>query len=282
VTLLGVGDPTVDVPTVDLREQIVTIFDALTKIPILEPGPVVNELFTDLVRICEYRSGEDADAILHDPRIRALTAKLRTLCADGEFLLERSWAQRVIDAVDPDALLASFPYLANYKELTTLEIHTLAAVGLDLSKVGRVCFLGGGPLPLSAMLLNRKLSVPVDVVDLSTEATLLGAEVARRVSLSTSAHFHQSEAADFDGVTNSDVVVLAALVGLDRPVKRRILEALSARMRSGSMLIVRSSHGLRTLLYPPLNLSDLQDWRPLALIHPLNAVVNSVVVAVRR
>jgi nicotianamine synthase len=282
MTILGVNDPLVTGPGTDLCEQIMAVHDTLARLPDLEPGPVVNDLFADLVRFCEYRDGEDAGQILGDPRIRALIPQLRQLCATGEFLLERSWARSIVGSDDPDAQLARFPYLANYEELTSLELHALAGVGLDLSQVRRLCFLGGGPLPLSALLMNRDLTVPVDVVDVSAEATVLGTEVTSRVSLSAPLHFHHADAGDFERVADSDVVVLAALVGLDRTVKRGVLQALSARMQTGSMLVVRSSHALRTLLYPPLELADLHGWRPLAVLHPFNAVVNSVVVAVRR
>jgi nicotianamine synthase len=269
-------------PAADLCERFVAIHSALNQLPSLEPGPVVNGLFTDLVTLSEYRRGQDSDRVLSDPRVVAVTTQLRHLCATGEFLLERSWAHRVVGAADPDAELAAFPYLGNYQELTTLEMHALAGVGLDVTQIRRVCFLGGGPLPLSAMLMSRNLSAVVDVVDVNREANRLAGQVAERVSRSDQLHFHHADAADFDGVADSDVVVLAALVGLDRIVKHRVLEALSQRMRTGSMLVVRSSDGLRTLLYPPLELSDLHDWRPLAVVHPLNTVVNSVVVAVRR
>jgi nicotianamine synthase len=282
VTILGVDDRLVDLSTADLGEQITSIHTALTRLTSLEPGPLSNELFTALVRMCEYRSGEDPDRLLADPRVSAVVPRLRQICADGEFLMERHWARRVIRAARPDEELANFPYLANYEELTRLELHALAGVGLELDRVRRLCFLGGGPLPLSALMMSRNLAAPVDVVDVSAEATSLGEQVADRVSLSDQVNFHRAEAGAFDAVADSDVVVLAALVGLDRGVKRDVLQALSERMRPGSMIVVRSSHGLRTLLYPPLELADLHDWRPLCVVHPLNAVVNSVVVAVHR
>ena len=273
---------TVPNSTIDLRDRIGVVHDTLTALPSLAPGPVVNSVFAELVRICEYRSGEDAGQVLDDPRVAALIPRLRQLCAAGEFQLERAWARQIVDAVDPDTRLAAFPYWDNYQELTTLERHTLAGVGLELGRVRRICFLGGGPLPLSALLMSRDLAVPVDVVDVSEEAVALGAAVARRLSMPTQAHFHQADAEDFAAVADSDVVVLAALVGLDHSAKRHILQSLSHRMRPGSMLIARSAHGLRTLLYPPLELDGLTAWQPLAVLHPFTAVVNSVLVLMRR
>ncbi|MGL5826831.1 MAG: nicotianamine synthase family protein [Nocardioides sp.] len=259
-----------------------TLHQMLSRQPSLEPSPVVNEAFAELISVCEHRHGDEVEPVLRDPRIAAVTQELRNACATGEFLLERSWAGAVIKAKDPAAELARFPYLSNYEQLTLLEAHALAGVGYDLDRVRRICFLGGGPLPLSALLLLRRLSAQVDVVDIDHEAAVLGTQVVSSLSQGDRLAVHHADGAEFEGVTDTEVVFVAALVGLDRPAKRRILRALATRMRRGSMLVIRSSHGLRTLLYPPLHLADLGDWTPLAVIHPMNAVINSVVVAVRR
>ena len=47
-----------------------------------------------------------------------------------------------------------------------------------------------------------------------------------------------------------DVVYLAALVGATREEKEELLVQVAARMREGALLVIRSAHGLRTLLYP--------------------------------
>ncbi len=39
---------------------------------------------------------------------------------------------------------------------------------------------------------------------------------------------------------------------------------------------------IKAELYPDIAPTDLRGWRPLAVLHPYNAVVNSVTVAVRR
>ena len=138
----------------------------------------------------------------------------------------------------------------------------------------------GARLPLSAILLAERFGVPVDVADLDGEAARLGRAVARRLG-ARPVSVQQADARTFAAVADSEVVVLAALVGLSRADKREVLAAVAARMRPGALLVVRSAHRLRSLLYPPLDLSDLTELRPLAVLHPLNAVVNSLVIAVR-
>lgn len=53
-------------------------------------------------------------------------------------------------------------------------------------------------------------------------------------------------------------------------------------MRPGSLLVVRSAHGFRTLLYPEFDFTTaavLERLEICLVVHPFNGVVNSVVVA---
>ncbi|KAF2124564.1 Nicotianamine synthase [Dothidotthia symphoricarpi CBS 119687] len=78
-----------------------------------------------------------------------------------------------------------------------------------------------------------------------------------------------------------DAIFLAALVGLDTNAKLGILESLSKKLEPGTLVVARSARGLRSVLYPVLELSqDLQriGFEVLAEVHPWTKVVNSVIV----
>ncbi|AEO57122.1 hypothetical protein MYCTH_2302937 [Thermothelomyces thermophilus ATCC 42464] len=80
-----------------------------------------------------------------------------------------------------------------------------------------------------------------------------------------------------------DVVYLAALVGLSRADKERIVLAVAGRMRPGALLVARSAWGLRTCLYPEVDLAATPALRRrlecCVVVHPYGQVVNSVIVA---
>lgn len=265
----------------DLRSEIESIFNRLTGLQDLEPSSEVNLLLSRLVRLCVTIPDLHSDRVLTDPAIRTLTPRLRQLCGQAEYLLERHWARSIVAANNPHDRLAAFPYLRNYEQLTELELHMLAGLGCDLSGLNRICFIGGGPLPLSALLLGQRLHAVVDVVDRDREATALARDVSGRLGLSERLRTWTIDALDALAVSDCDVVILAALVGAGQEDKRRILAGLGARMRPGSLLVARSAHGLRTLLYPTIDIADLQGFTPLALAHPFTDVVNSVLVARR-
>lgn len=272
-------------PGQTLVDRILGLYELLESSAGLEPSDLVDAAFSELVELCRPAPDQDPDMVLADPRVAAVLPRLRALCADGEYRLERSWARRLAAAADSSSALELFPYLDNYRDLTALELHTVAGLR-SASGVPRVCVLGSGPLPLTALLTARALGSPVDAVDLSAEATDLAAAVLRRLPGGRLVRTHRADARAFAGVDRADVVVLAALVGLDPGEKGRAVAAVAERMRPGAVLVVRSAHRLRTLLYPPMAPGELVDagsgrLRLLAEVHPWNEVVNSLLVAVR-
>jgi nicotianamine synthase len=260
--------------------QVRALHEALLARPHLAPATGTNELFGRLVSLAiDPAAARDADAVLGDPAVARLLPSLRGLCADGEFELERSWARRIVDHPDPRAELARFPYHQNYRDLTRLEHHAVAGVTSSLPR--RVLFIGSGPLPLTSLLLAERYGCEVDNLDREPDAVRLGADVAAGLG-GTGLRFRLGDVLDGrDGYdwAGYDLVYLAALAGLDPDAKHQLLDHLGRRLRPGTVVLARSAHSLRGLLYPVLDPDDLPGLRTLAVVHPHTDVVNSVVVA---
>ncbi|KAK6196900.1 hypothetical protein LQW54_011103 [Pestalotiopsis sp. IQ-011] len=94
--------------------------------------------------------------------------------------------------------------------------------------------------------------------------------------------FQESEARLASGLEGFDVVFLAALVGASARDKEDVVVAVARRMRPGALMVVRSAHGLRTVLYPVVDLSSdrLREVLQVETVtHPYGKVVNSVIIA---
>lgn len=265
-------------PTQDLRHRLHRLHDLLAASS-LEPGPEVDPLFGELVALARRPPGRDARELLADPAVQSLQPSLHRLCSRGEYHLERTWASRVVAARDPHAELRRFPYYDNYRQLTRLEHHALA--GLGLGPVRRVAFVGSGPLPLSSILMASEFGLGVDNIDVDRGAVELSSALAAVLGLHDLVFSH-SDLLDSTALESYDLVVLAALVGLDRAEKLRAIDHLGAHMAPGALLLVRTSHALRTLLYPPVAVDDLVGFTPLLVLQPLNEVLNSIVIAQRQ
>lgn len=248
--------------------------------PSLLPGPEVDRLFSRLVELVVTLGPADAETLLADPTVQAIRPHLQDLCARGECELERAWADRIAAARRPAAELERFPYLGNYRLLTRLEWSSITGVGAAAPR--RLAFLGSGPLPLSPLLLAHDHGVTVDAFDRDRDAVNRSRALLDALDLPGVRTHHLDVVAGRPDLHAHDVVVLAALVGATPEAKRRAVRRVQARMRPGSLLIVRSAHGARSLLYPPLDLDALDDLELLSVVHPYNQVVNSIVVARKR
>lgn len=272
----------------DVVTRLVDLHRWLQAQPALAPSPAVDPLFTELVQLCTGPAGRHSATVLQDERTRSVTADLRQFCATGETLLERTWAERIGAAVHPAAELAGFPYLRNYDLLTRLEVHSLAATGQPLDALRRIGFIGGGPLPLSAIALRGATAAAVHVVDRDPVANALARALLERLGADDRIAVTAADAETGGGLAAAldgcQVVVLAALVGLDPVAKRAVLHQVSAAVPPGTRVLVRSADGLRGLLYPVVDPADVDDAGLTAelVVHPQNAVVNSVLVTRRR
>jgi nicotianamine synthase len=253
------------------------LYERLADQPSLAPGPVVNALFHRLVELAIGLDTHTAADVLADPSVRATLPHLRRLCAEGETELERAWAARIATSSEPAAELHRFPYTENYRRLTDMEWGALAGAGCRRPR--RIAFIGAGPLPLSAMLLARR-GATVDSFDrdgdaISRARRLIDALRWKRI------RFHHAGTDERPDLRRFDVVVLAALVGCTPAAKRTALRHVRAAMRPGALLVARSAHAARSLLYPVLDPAELSGFELLRVVHPFDQVINSVVLARR-
>jgi Nicotianamine synthase protein len=252
------------------------LYRRLADRPDLRPGPEVDRLFGDLVRLVLDTPPDREPRLLGDPAVQALQGELHALCSEGEYQLELAWARRIAASAEPRAELARFPYAGNYHRLARMELDLLAEV--TDRRPGRVAFVGSGPLPLTSLLVAADLGVTVDNLDRDPAAVALGERVVRALGAADRLTFRRTDVTDAD-LGGYDLVILAALVGASGPEKRAILGHLAATMAPGAVLLARSARGMRSLLYPPIEPTALDGFELQAVVHPVDEVVNSVVLA---
>ncbi|KAI3978118.1 hypothetical protein MKX01_012949 [Papaver californicum] len=99
--------------------------------------------------------------------------------------------------------------------------------------------------------------------------------IAADPDLSQRMLFHDTDIMNVTtGLSDYEVVFLAALVGLNKEDKRKVIDHLAKYMAPGSLLMLRSAHGARGFLYPILEPSDLPGFEVLAVFHPMDDVIN--------
>jgi nicotianamine synthase len=254
------------------------LYQQLAAAPSLEPSAYVTTLFAEVVELCISRQPEAVvEQALRDPRIVDLRPRFCRLCADHIFREERAWSRRISTSPDPWAELLNCPNYCNYVQLCDVEIHSVLALTGRAPK--RLLFAGSGPVPITSVLFATGFQLAVDNLEVDREAFDLGRHLVQQLGKAESMGFIHSDLRDFADLKVYDVVCLAALVGLSPEEKREITAHLSRHMKSDALLLVRSAHGLRSLIYPPVDVEDLVGFVPQLVLRPYTTVMNSVLIA---
>ncbi|CAO2649880.1 Nn.00g011720.m01.CDS01 [Neocucurbitaria sp. VM-36] len=292
-----------------------SIYDELSTLPSLAPSEQVNSRLTHLVNLCILP--HSTNLMSHFSSIlgvEMLCEHLRPLCAEAEGELERHWARRMIESAveaqstvsltsgvykkpvdgtlelncDTHELLRAFPYYQNYIDLCRLECSTLEAfLPCSTSAPTKIAFIGSGPLPLTSLcVLDRYPDATAHNIDRDASALEISQELCEKLGYGPRMSFAQEDVSLNDGKEKTDwrsflVVFLAALVGMDTPSKLAILSSLARKLQPGTLVVTRSAKGMRSVLYPVLELTDDIErigYEVLVETHPWTKVVNSVIV----
>ncbi|KAL8906857.1 MAG: hypothetical protein Q9207_001784 [Kuettlingeria erythrocarpa] len=191
------------------------------------------------------------------------------------------------DPYPANAMLLSFTYHANYVDLIRMELNAIASVGKGF-RPRSFAVLGSGPLPMTSICIMQSLkkdeeAVTVHNFDRDPHAILRSSELCCKLGYSCDEMRFQL----LDVMTGRydmldfDVVYLASLVGITNEEKQKAISNVVKQMRPGALLVIRSAHSLRGLLYPIVNLTSAVvalGLKPLLVVHPYDHIVNSVVV----
>ncbi|XP_074304435.1 nicotianamine synthase-like [Silene latifolia] len=263
-----------------LVNQITQLYEKISNLESLKPSQDVNMLFTQLVLACVPPYPVDVTKLCG--KVQEMRSNLIRLCGEAEGLLEKHFATILGQFDIPLNHLDIFPYFSNYLKLSLLEYDILTHNSTHVPK--KVAFIGSGPLPLTSIVLAlyHLTDSSFDNYDIDPSANEMAARlVGPDPDLSTRMQFHTKDimCVGKEELDKYDVVFLAALVGMDKKEKVKVIHHLANNMSPGSTLMVRSAHGARAFLYPVVEPEDLCGFEVLSIFHPTDEVINSVVIA---
>ncbi|KAJ4709342.1 Nicotianamine synthase [Melia azedarach] len=265
------------IPAELLIARVTQIHASISKLESLKPSKQVNSLFTSLVKLCTLPSPVDINGLPEE--VKRMRESLIVLCGRGEGLLELEFATFLTKIPQPLDNLNLFPYYGNYVKLANLEHNILTENGVVQPK--KVAFVGSGPMPLTSFVLasHHMKSTHFDNFDIDEAAN----DVARRIVASDADFEKRMKFLTIDimevkeKLAEYDCIFLAALVGMSKEEKVKIIGHIRKYMKDGGFLLLRSAKGARAFLYPVVEEHDLLDFEVLSIFHPNNDVINSVV-----
>lgn len=243
------------------------IYHKIVALKDLTPSDEVNALFTRLV-------GEAVETRKPHSLKSDQVERLQVISSDAEYEMEKYWANEIIASADPHSKLQEFPYIQNYHELTKLEIQSLN--GCTDHEEHRFLFIGGGPMPLTAIAMALDFGIKSVVIDTDREAVELSAKLVEKIGLADFIDIRHVSGEDFD-YSDFNVIFVAALAGLQKEVKDKIFNQIKKTAKKGTHILARSSWNNREVLYKPLD-DQIYSFKPIIKVDPYNDIVNSIVI----
>jgi|SRR5579872_196485 len=240
------------------------LYNQITKLDNLRPSEKTNKLFTKLV---SFAVGQKKNSLTNKE-----LSNLQKICSDAEYQLEKFWAEKIIKSAGPAAVLNKFPYNTNYKKLTQLE--WLSLLGCTKHTEHKILFIGGGPLPMTAIFLAVDHNQKVAILEKEEEAYEISKKLVRSLGLANKIKILNEDASEFRQYGKYNCFFVAALAGLEREVKHTIISEIQKQAPKNSHILARSSWGSRELLYKPLQIKNRQ-LKTIIEVRPHNDVVNS-------
>ena len=265
----------------ELHAKIVNLYHHLCEMPALTPNAAVNRAFTQIVDTALTPLPADASQNLLESLDTSIGLNaIHSLCASGETELENHWAKAIALAENPVSLLATFPYLENYRRLVAMEVATIRQANPQAT----TALLGGsGPLPLTAYFLIQEHGFHVTCLDISPTANSMAAAWLNRVVPSSSVNWITADIGQLETMPICDVVWLCAMVfSHNASQQQQVLHHIQHIILPNQLLAVRSTYGLRTLLYPKVNCRGCTGLEFIAARHPTDDVVNSIILLRKR
>ncbi len=200
----------------------------------------------------EFLLSVDADQSDLPPDLdSARIALAQKLYEQFETNLETSFADFFLRG---DAQLKEYILYDRFKRLIEAEIKLANIKASD-----RVLFIGSGPLPISAILIEQKTGAYVDCFDHSMEACEISKEIISKLALSEKIRVIHQSAESVELPTDNtagthghyDVIVVALLA---QP-KDQILHQLWRSVGPFPRIVLRYSEGNRKLIYKGMEFS---------------------------
>ncbi|KAL1194827.1 Nicotianamine synthase 1 [Cardamine amara subsp. amara] len=263
--------------------QITELYEKILKLESLKPSKEVDTLFEQLFTMC-LPTDTSLDVTKMSHEVQDMRSNLIKLRGEAVGYLEQHYST-IWGSLEDNPLhhIDLFPTYTNYLNLSKLEFDLIMQHTTHVPT--KIAFVGSGPMPLSSIIL-AKFHLPNTTFhnfDINPQANALASRlVSRDPDLSRRMVFHTTDLLNIttEILSDFDVVFLAALVGLDKEGKVKAIEHLEKHMGHGSLLMLRSGHGVSAFLYQIVDPCDLKGFEVLTIYHPMaNEFVNSVVIA---
>lgn len=200
--------------------------------------------------------------------------KIQKISSKLEFEFEKEWAKKIISSKKPARELKNYPDLKSYEKQTNLESKSLSLCNLRHAHK-KMLFIGGGPMPLTAILLSKKLKIKTIIIDSNKEAVRISRKLIEKLGIKN-IKVKYGIGENFKGYEKYEIIFVASLAGRNDKEKIKIFKRIKEQAKPDAHIIARSSYGGRKILYRPLHPKIYKIFEPILEVRAPKEMLNSI------
>jgi hypothetical protein len=181
--------------------------------------------------------------------------------------LETEQALDILHAKDPWKIIESFHFYKRYQGLVQNENKLVR-----FSTEQTVVFIGGGPFPLTLILLNKLFGCKCISIEIIPEVAELSRKVISKIGFSSDIEVLVGDEKLLENA-DYDIVMVAALA----EPKEKVFANIWGVVDTSTPIIYRTYTGMRAILYSPVTEKATRGFHKEVMILPTGQVNNTSV-----
>jgi hypothetical protein len=210
---------------------------------------------------------DSAKHILDDEKMNEALKFIRKFYVGIGARLETDNARAILESDDPWKTLESFHFYNRYQGLLRNENQLV-----KFTPEQKVVFIGGGPLPLTLILLNKIFNAQCVSVEIMPEVAELSQKVIAKLGLESQIEVVRGDETSLRSIDYT-VVMVAALA----EPKERVFANVWEVVDTVTPVLYRTYTGMRAILYSPVTEKATRGFHKEVMILPTGKVNNTSV-----
>lgn len=234
----------------------------------IPPNEIIPLL--DAVEEIAHDRGIDFDSakhILDDEKMNQALEIIRKFYVKMGSRLETAKAEEILQSSDPWATLESFHFYPRYQRLIENENKLV-----KFTPRQKVVFIGGGPLPLTLVLLNKLYGASCVSIEMLPTVAELSRQVLKKLGMES-----QIQVVEGDETATPKVDYTVVMVAALAEPKERVFANLWETVDTTTPVIYRTYTGMRAILYSPVTERATRGFHKEVMILPSGKVNNTSV-----
>lgn len=210
---------------------------------------------------------DSAKHILDDKKMNEALKVIRKFYVVLGSRLETENAKAILKSDDPWATLESFHFYPRYQGLIKNENQLV-----KFTPEQKLVFIGGGPLPLTLILINKIYKSQCVSIEVHPEVAELSRKVLKKLGLGSKIQVVEGNETSIKDIDYT-VIMVAALA----EPKERVFTNLWEIVDTTTPIIYRTYTGMRAILYSPVTEKATRGFHKEVMILPTGKINNTSV-----